>query len=306
MKPCLPLAAALLLAFSRAWAADLAVKAELAATLQDPRINESSGLALGIRNPSVFWTVNDSGGGPFLFAFNEKGQTLARLEIEGAANFDWEDIASGRDASGKPCLFIGDIGDNLMCRARIEIYQIEEPQIDTTAGQPAEKKLSGITVLKASYPDTCHNAESLLCHPQTGRLLIITKTDHGGCDVYALPEKLDAAEVMTMTKVAGFQLPPLARSGKRPIDNCMSTAASFSRDGGRIALSTYCSIYVWAVEPAASLADSLAAAFAKKPQRIVQPLTRQNEAVCFSADGGHLWMTSEKAPAPLYKITVEK
>lgn len=306
MKMRLLLLACLLPPLSSALAADVPAKAELAATLQDARINESSGLALGLRNPDVFWTVNDSGGGPFLFAFDDKGQTLARFEITGAANFDWEDIAAGRDASGKPCLFIGDIGDNLMCRARIEIYQIEEPQLDTAAEQPAERKVSEVTVLKAAYPDTCHNAESLLCHPQTGRLLIITKTDHGGCGVYALPEKLDAAAVMPMTKVTEFRLPQLARSGKRAIDNCMSTAASFSRDGGRIALSTYCSIYIWAVPPAESLAESLAAAFAKQPQRIAQPLTRQNEAVCFSPDGRHLWMTSEKAPAPLYKITAEK
>lgn len=278
-------------------AEDAPSKAALIAKLADARINESSGLAIGRRNPGIFWTLNDSGGGPFVFAFDDKGITRARFEVTGAMNFDWEDIASGPDAEGKPALFLGDIGDNLFIRPEVQVYQIEEPTLDaaTTHG---EIKITQFKTLHASYPDGQHNAESLLCHPRTGRLFIITKTNEGQCGVYAFPTLLQTDVCMKLESVAQFQLPPVTRPGKRPIDNCMSTGACFSPDATRIVVSTYCSLYQWTLGPAQTLAE----AFALKPLRIVPPLLSQNEAVCFSADGKNLWLTSERLPTPLYRI----
>ena len=279
-------------------AEDASSKATLVAKLSDTRINESSGLAIGRRNPGLFWTLNDSGGGPFVFAVDDKGSTRARFEIAGAANFDWEDIASGPDADGRPTLFLGDIGDNFFIRAEVQVYQLEEPAIDPAAAPMSENKVTSIKTLRASYPDGQHNAESLLCHPQTGRLFIITKTNDGQCGVYAFPATLQADTCMMLESVAQFQLQPVNRPGKRPIDNCMATGACFSPDATRIVVSTYCSLYQWTLGPAQTLAE----AFAQKPLRIVPPLLPQNEAVCYSADGKNLFITSERLPTPLWRI----
>lgn len=284
-----------------AFADEAASTSALVARLADTRINESSGLAIGRRNPGIFWTLNDSGGGPFVFAFDDKGGTRARLEIAGAANFDWEDIASGPDAQGKASLFLGDIGDNLFIRPEIQVYQIEEPALGSAA-ESEEVQIKEFKMLRATYPDGRHNAESLLCHPQTGRLFIITKTNDGQCGVYAFPAVLRTDVIMKLESVAGFQIPAVARPGKRPIDNCMSTGACFSPDGTHIAVSTYSSLYQWTLGPAQTLAD----AFAQKPLRIVQPLLQQNEAVCYSADGRSLWITSERAGAPLWRIDLKR
>lgn len=283
-------------------AEDATWKATLATKLSDARINESSGLAIGRRNPGIFWTINDSGGGPFLFAIDDKGSTRARFEIAGASNFDWEDITSGTDDEGRPSLFIGDIGDNLLIRSELEIYQIEEPVIDPATAGLAESKIMLGKKRRASYPDGRHNAESLLCHPKTGRLFVITKSETGLCGVYAFPEKLQTDACMNLETVAQFRIAPLARPGKRAIDNCMSTGACFSPDASRLVVSTYSSLYEWKLDPAQTLAD----VFAQKPLRIVQPLLAQCEAVCFSADGKSLWITSERLPTPLYRIEVEK
>lgn len=283
------------------FAGDAQWKATLVAKLADTRINESSGLALSQRTPGIFWTLNDSGGGPYIFAIDEKGETRTRCEIAGGANFDWEDIASGHDEQGKPALFIGDVGDNLLIRSQLEIYQIEEPALDSTKA-PSETTVKLSRKLSAAYPDGRHNAESLLCHPKTGRLYVITKTDNGHCGVYAFPEKLQTDLCMTLESVATFDISPIARSGKRPIDNCMSTSACFSPDGRQIVLSTYSSLYEWTIDSAKTLAE----AFAEKPLRIVQPLLPQCEAVCFSADGKSLWITSERLPTPLYQIELGK
>lgn len=295
------LAFLIILCSSGALAEDAPSKATLVAKLADARINESSGLAIGRRNPGIFWTLNDSGGGPFVFAFDDKGSTRARFEISGVANFDWEDIASGPDAEGKPSLFLGDIGDNLFIRPEVQVYQIEEPALESAAPS-AEFKISQFKNLRASYPDGRHNAESLLCHPQTGRLFIITKNNDGQCGVYAFPSTLRTDIIMKLESVASFQIPTVARPGKRPIDNCMSTGACFSPDATRIVVSTYSSLYQWTLGPVQTLAE----AFAQQPLRIVQPLLLQNEAVCYSADGKSLWITSERLPTPLYRIEFEK
>lgn len=290
-----------LLCAASLYAEDAQWKATLAAKLSDTRINESSGLALSRRTPGIFWTLNDSGGGPYIFAIDERGETRARCEIAGGANFDWEDIASGLDEQGKPALFIGDVGDNLLIRSQLEVYQIEEPVLDATKA-PVETTVRLARKLCASYPDGKHNAESLLCHPKTGRLYVITKSDTGHCGVYAFPEKLRSEACMMLEAVAALDIPPVARSGKRPIDNCMSTGACFSPDGRQLVLSTYSSLYEWTIDPAKSLAETLA----EKPLRIVPPLLPQCEAVCFSADGKSLWITSERLPTPLYRIELTK
>lgn len=292
-----PLTALILLCAMASSAEDATSKATLVAKLADTRINESSGLAMGKRNPGIFWTLNDSGGGPYVFAFDEKGVTRARLEIAGAANFDWEDIAGGPDSSGAPCLFLGDIGDNFGIRPEIQVYQIEEPVIDANS-DGNELKITQVRTLRAAYPDGRHNAESLLCHPKTGRLFIITKTNDGVCGVYAFPEQLRTDVIMKLEAQGQFKIPPVSRKGKRPIDNCMSTGACFSPDASRLVVSTYCSLYEWSIGPAQTLSD----AFARTPFRIVPPLLPQCEAICFSGDGKSLWITSERLPTPLYRI----
>src|SRR5438046_1248526 len=87
-------------------------EARLLARLSDQRITESSGIARGDATKGVLWTHNDSGDGPYLFAIDMKGVTLARFEIPGAKNVDWEDIANGPGESGGPAIYVGDIGDN--------------------------------------------------------------------------------------------------------------------------------------------------------------------------------------------------
>ncbi len=269
------------------------------AILEDKRLNESSGLALGIRDPSVFWTMNDSGGEPCVFAIDRSGKTRAKVRVRDAANFDWEDIASGKDEKGSPCLFIGDIGDNLYIRASIQVYQIPEPSVKA-AGQPVEEtETVEPQIWRANYPDGKHNAESLLVHPQTGRLYILTKSDDGKCALYAFPQPLQPKVSMTLEKIVDLTFPRLIRPGKRPHDNCMTTSACFSPDGTRMVASTYSSLYEWQLPKNQTLAEALA----QPPVRIEPELLRQLEGVCYDTDSLTLWLTSEHLPAPLLRVS---
>lgn len=269
------------------------------AILDDKRIKESSGLALGIRDPSVFWTMNDSGGEPCVFAIDRTGKTRAKVRVRDAANFDWEDIASSKAEDGTPTLFIGDIGDNFFIRSTIQVYQIPEPAI-RAPGQPVEETETATPqIWRANYPDGHQNAESLLVHPQTHRLYILTKSDDGKCALYAFPQPLQPKVSMTLEKVVDLTFPQLIRAGKRPHDNCMTTSACFSPDGTRMVVSTYSSLYEWQLPKNKPLSEALA----QPPIRIEPELLRQLEGVCYDTDSLTLCMTSEHLPTPLQRVT---
>jgi len=271
--------------------------AELVTTLTDQRLNESSGLARSQRQPGLFWTHNDSGGEPCLYAIDTAGRTRAKVRLPHAVNFDWEDIASATAADGQPQLYIADIGDNLKVRPIIQVYQIPEPAI------PAEHLDKEILspeprVWRALYPKKRHNAETLLVHPQTGRLYLVTKDDDGENTLYAFPETLTEGENMLLEKIVDIDFPSRPRLGKRPKDAELTTAGDISPDGRRLAISTYSYIHEWQLPSGQSLKDAL-----KKPARLIEPpLTPQMEALCYDADSRTLWFTSERLPTPLYRL----
>lgn len=80
-------------------------------------MNETSGLEFF---DNRFWTFNDSGGEPLLYAFRpgSKDQDL-QFYFTGLINIDWEDICA--DDS---CIYIADIGNNAGWRDTLFIYRI--------------------------------------------------------------------------------------------------------------------------------------------------------------------------------------
>ena len=82
------------------------------ATIKDNSLSESSGLSASRLTLGAYWTHNDSGDGPFIYAFDTKGATLGVFRVAGAQARDWEDMASGPGPQrGKSYLYLGDTGD---------------------------------------------------------------------------------------------------------------------------------------------------------------------------------------------------
>ena len=295
-------AALLILAPGLAAAADLTqaveetpVRADRLAILEDKRINESSGMAISRRSSDLIWTLNDSGGAATVFGINPKGGTVTEIEVTNAKNIDWEDLASGPNAEGKPTLFIADIGDNLSARTNVQIYEVPEP---AAAASAKVHKLKATRVWKLRYPDGPANAETLLVHPKTGRLHILTKTMSGDAVLHRLPEKHEPGTVQGMEKIAQLQFPAREKTGKAAPYNMMTTGGCLSCDATRLVIATYNNFYEWTLPEGELTAEALDA----MPIRINPPLTRQMEAVCYQAGTYHLYFTSEVVPAPLYRI----
>jgi len=98
-------------------------------TIKNESVNESSGLVASRTTPGVYWTHNDSGDGPFLYAIRTDGEYFGVWRVTGAQAIDWEDISIGPGpVRGKSYLYIGDIGYNGSARKEIVVYRVLEPK----------------------------------------------------------------------------------------------------------------------------------------------------------------------------------
>ena len=201
-RPAALLAAALLCLAGPA-AAQPVEGAERVMRLEDPRVVESSGLAVSRRHPGVIWTHNDSGDAARLFAVGGDGRTLATLRLAGVAARDWEALAAGRDDQGRPALFVGDIGDNQGVWDEVAVYRVREPAALGDATVPAVRYRLG-------YADGPRDAEALLVDPRSNRLYVASKQEAGG-GLYQAPARLEAGRVNLLRRVAA--VPPVVTDG---------------------------------------------------------------------------------------------
>jgi hypothetical protein len=266
--------------------------AAILAHAQDPR----KAAIKAFFEKGVLWTHNDSGNKPEIFAINLKGELLARLTVSGANNNDWEAMGIGPGANGKPALYIGDVGDNNFDRTNTAIYRVPEPRINTT-----QRKFKGDTVLAERfpyrYPDGAHNCETMLVHPQTGAVYLVTKMPDGVSGIYQFPMPLRANETVTLKKLGTVTF-KTAFTGRIGDAEKQISDGAISPDGRRVILRNYLTAYEWDIAPNQSVADAM-----KKPrrQRII-PFVSQGEAICYRPDSKAVYITSENENSPLYEV----
>jgi hypothetical protein len=266
------------------------------ATLEDRRINESSGLVASRRSPGLFWTHNDSGDGPFVYAFDRMGRSRGTFRVEGAQAVDWEDIAaSPGPAQGQSYLYAADIGDNDREREFVVVYRFPEP--DLNAEQPAGKeaqRTQPAEAIRLKYPDGAHNAEALAVHPTTGDIYVITKAS-AEAGVYKLTAPFDPKALNTLTKVATLRGPDFFGT--------LVTGADISSDGRRVALCDYAQGYELTLPEGAKGFDEI---WKQTPAAVSLGPRLQGESVAYRLDGAALLATSERTPTPLFEVVLPK
>lgn len=266
------------------------------ANLEYQPINESSGIAASRRNPNLFWTHNDSGDGPFIYAFDRRGKHRGVWRVLGAKAVDWEDMAIGPGPKrGKSYLYLGDIGNNLKTREEIIVYRVEEPLIssrDSSSSQQSPLTTQQADVIRFRYPNGNHNSETLLVHPSTGDLYIVTKVSGEPAGVYKAKAPLSKSRVTTL-EPAGEVRFPNALVG-------VITGGDISPDGRRIILCDYLEAFELVLSGKSGIAFET---IWKQPLIPVDIGARQQgEAVCYSADGMAVFATSEQLPCPLIEV----
>ena len=162
--------------------------------VQNSDITETSGIGQSKRNPELLWLHNDSGDSAILYAVDTTGASIGSIELDTPA-LDWEDMSTVLFPNSPPYIYVGDIGDNALARAQISIHRIIEPEnLDESPS---------FQTYMLSYPDGPHNAETLMVHPITGHVYILTK-DIEKTQIFRFHE-----EDETLEQVYQFSFPEL-------------------------------------------------------------------------------------------------
>ncbi|MDX6692908.1 MAG: hypothetical protein QOF02_511, partial [Blastocatellia bacterium] len=216
--------------------------------------------------------------------------------VEGAKARDWEDISIGPGPeSGRPYLYIGDIGDNSKSRREIIVYRAPEPLIesgDAASSSTSPRRTETADVIRLQYPDEAHNAEALMVHPRTGDIYVATKTNDTSTVIYKLSSPASTTNVNTLARVGEVSIPSLF--------GAMITGGDISPDGRRVALCDYLGAYELSLAPDSS--TDFDAIWKQEVIDIPLGLRQQGEAVCYRLDGKALLATSEGRNPPLIEV----
>ncbi|HEY0134604.1 MAG TPA: hypothetical protein VGB85_11000, partial [Nannocystis sp.] len=198
-------------------------------------LDEVSGIVASSRLPDVLYVHNDAGDSSRFFAISPAGADLGVFAVKGAQNVDWEDMGRGPCPAGS-CLYIGDIGDNDRDRLAYALYRIVEP----TTISPGEHSVDADRLV-FTYPDGAHDAETLLVHPVTGEVTIVTKVDSGTAQIFVLPRDLTTTKTL-MATAAGELVSP---SGDDRF-----TGGAIHPDGVAVLLRTSGGLFWYPMQPA--------------------------------------------------------
>lgn len=271
---------------AESWADDY----ETLSMISDPRINESSGLAISRNHPRCVWIHNDSGSDPVLYLVGYDGETKAVVNVTGTEAFDWEDMCSF-EINGQSWLLIADIGDNLKKRSRTNricrLYLMKEPKVPRANGLPTISWPVAAT-MSFEYEDGSHNCESIGVDTSKKEILLLTKSAPHKCGLYSLPLRLDKPEVsLTAKRIASpFVL--------------YATGMDVSPDNSTLAICTMLNGVIVKRTPGQSWKEACSGTATS----LMLPPRRQGETVCFEADSRHLLLNSEMPHQPLYRVPV--
>ncbi len=195
------------------------VEAQVVCRLSDPRITESSGLALSRTYDDLAYTINDSGNAPLIFAIDMKtGNTVGTTRVEGGTLRDTEALAIDHEG----VLWVADTGDNFERRDDVALYAVpEQGRGDHTVRAKR---------FPIRYDSGSPNVEALLVHPVTGAKVLVSKALLTGT-IYRLPVKLS-------TQHANLAV---AQKGGAP---AMITDSTYTTDGKYAVLRNYTSMYL--------------------------------------------------------------
>jgi hypothetical protein len=274
--------------------------ASVAFTFTDPRITESSGLATASTGDLVY-THNDSGDDGRFFSVGPDGRTRTSYVLPGVEPRDWEDMARGPDEQGRSSLWLGDIGDNNAVRDNgLLVHRVLEPEPTDREEVTTEPPTS----FRLRYPDGPGDAETLLVHPRSGRLHVVTKPLAGTARVYAAPERLDAGGPNLLEQVAEARTRATGTPGGPGIGglaNHLITAGDIAPDGSRVALRTYTDVYEWTVP-----GDDVAAAFDGEPTVTPLPPRQQGEGLAYTPEGDAVLVSTEGAASAVDRVVLTR
>ena len=267
-----------------------------------PELVENSAATLSDTQPGVFFTINDSGNAPRLFAFDSTGADRGAWRVDGAANRDWEAASVGpcgaptADTLRPSCIYVGDVGDNQAERGTRTIYKVAEPAAQR-AGFVGRVTPAPLVY---RYADGPRDVEAMYVAPNGDTFLISKRELRNEAGrrrpalVYMLPASAwtsDTAVVATL--VDSLPIVP----GSAPMRQI--TDAALSPDRHHLAVRTYAQVYIFATD---STTGRVNHAVPPAMCNIVAFDRWPGEGVAWFGRSGRVLLTSEGRDSPLISI----
>jgi len=272
--------------------------------LANADIIEASGMAASRLRADVLWLLNDGGNDPYLYAAGRNGSDLGRVRILNAPNVDWEDLATFR-FDNSAYLLIADVGDNKAQRTDYYLYIVREPEIgghlsDDAAGLDWKWRI------RFMYADGPRDCEAVAVDPLQKIILLLSKRRVPPV-LYELPLQTESSHSLhiarRVTVIENIPQPTaddLIEDPKFGRFRAQPTALDISPDGSLMAVLAYKNAFLYK----RSANEHWSAVFQRSPLLITMPQLRQAEALCFDSQGRSLYVTSEKRPAPIYRLDI--
>ena len=268
-------------------------------TIKNSSITESSGLVASHSTPGAYWTHNDSGDGPFIYALNASGASRGVFRVTGTQAHDWEDISIGPGPDrGKSYLYIGDSGDNNSARSEIVVYRVAEPELSVETAKVTKArpgKTQPADAIRLRYPDGKFDAETLIVHPVSGNIYIVTKVPLVDPVVYEAAAPFSLDKVITMRRIGEVRVPSLFGG--------VLTGGSISPDGRRVAFCDYFQGYELVLPAKSSDFNDI---WKQRMTGFDLGKRKQGEAIAYRRDGKALLATSEGPHSPITQVVVNR
>lgn len=270
-------------------------EAVLEALVTDERIAEISGLAASRRHPGIYWVHNDGDNPAEVYAIDAGGRVRATLRLRGVRNIDWEDI-DAFEYEGRAYLLIADVGDNGGIRPQLRLIAVEEPS------ELADAEHEPAWVVRFVWPDGPRDCEAVAVDPIAREVLLISKK-RVPPELFRLPLRPADVGVHVAERIAtlaGIEQPTQEDLRRNPVYGryrSQITGADISADGRWLAVLNYRRAYLWERS-----ADGWGGSVHGLPAILEFPWVPQAEAIGFDPTGRHLWIGSERLPAPLLRL----
>jgi hypothetical protein len=204
---------------------------------------EGSTLLKSRQYKNIFWTFNDSGNTPHLFAFGQDGSLVQPVSAENstgtyhgilvrnAGNRDWE--AAAADDSGN--IIICDSGNNKNRRRDLAVYIVPEPDPYSAYETLPAVKIEFSYRDQKKFPPEKKNFDSEACFWNKGHLYLLTKHRYDTDTKLYRFEDLDPSRRHILKKVEKTNI------------GGMVTDAAISPDGRYLAVLTYYGITLFEI-----------------------------------------------------------
>ena len=267
-----------------------------------PELVENSAATLSDTQSGVFFTINDSGNDPLLFAFDSTGADRGVWRVNGAVNRDWEAASVGpcgapaADTTRSSCVYIGDVGDNQGERPMVTIYKVAEPAAQRAGFVGSVTP----TALAYRYADGPRDVEAMYVAPNGDTFLISKRElrDEAGRRrpslVYLVPASAwSSGTAVVATLVDSLPIVP----GSAPMRQI--TDAALSPDRRHLAVRTYAQVYTFATD---STTGRVNHAIPPSVCNVIAFDRWPGEGVAWFGRSGRLLLTSEGRESPLISI----